>query len=257
MRHLPAHLRRLESETIEIIREILREKHSLDIAESGDAVFLTLEEEIEIGRGNVLVPPADRPEVSEQFAAYIIWIDQKPLFPGRSYTIRIGTKTVSATITAIKHKVDINTREYLAAQTLALNDIGFCNLSTSTAVAFDSFEANRKTGSFIIMDRLTNRTVGAGMIAFALRSGANIHRQHPLVGKAERALLKKQKPAIVWFTGLSGAGKSTIGNILEQQLNMTGHHTMMLDGDNVRHGLNRDLGFQRPTVWKTSDASEK
>ena len=137
----------------------------------------------------------------------------------------------------------MNTREHLAAQTLGLNDIGFCNVATAMPVAFDPYTENRKTGSFIIIDRFTNRTVGAGMIAFGLRRGTNIHRHAHLVGKAERAALKKQQPAIVWFTGLSGSGKSTIANIVEQRLTMDGHHTTMLDGDNVRHGLNRDLGF--------------
>lgn len=225
------------------IREILFGENSLGAAKAGDAVILTLEDEINIGRGDLLVASEDQPEVSEQFAAHIIWIDQKPLFQGRSYLIRIGTKTVPAIITSIKHKIDVNTRQHLAAQTLALNDIGFCNVSTATPVAFDAFDENRRTGSFIIIDRFTNRTVGAGMITFGLRRGTNVRRQHLLVGKTERASLKKQKPAIVWFTGLSGAGKSTIGNILEQQLNMAGHHSMMLDGDNIRHGLNRDLGF--------------
>jgi bifunctional enzyme CysN/CysC len=144
---------------------------------------------------------------------------------------------------AIKHKLDVNTCEHLAANTLGLNDIGFCNLSTATPVAFDSYQQNRKTGSFIVIDRFTNRTVGAGMIAFGLRRGTNIHWQPTLVDKTKRAALNNQKPAIVWFTGLSGAGKSTIANMVEQQLNAAGHHTMLLDGDNVRHGLNRDLGF--------------
>ena len=170
-------------------------------------------------------------------------MDHKPLFHGRSYLIRIGTKIVPASVTAIKYKIDVNTREHLAAQTLMLNEIGFCNISTATPVVFDTFAENRKTGSFIIIDRFTNRTVGAGMVEFGLRRGTNVHRQAMLVGKAERSALKKQKPAIVWFTGLSGAGKSTIANIVEQRLNMAGHHTTMLDGDNVRHGLNRDLGF--------------
>ena len=202
-----------------------------------------LADELDITRGDVLVAPKARPEVSEQFAAHVIWMDQEPLFHGRSYLIRIGTKTVPASITAIKYKINVNTQEHLAAQTLGLNDIGFCNVSTAMPVAFDKYADNRKTGSFIIIDRFTNRTVGAGMIAFGLRRGTNIHRQPLLVGKAERAALKHQRPAIVWFTGLSGAGKSTIANIVEQRLNMDGHHTTLLDGDNVRHGLNRDLGF--------------
>jgi bifunctional enzyme CysN/CysC len=225
------------------VREIVTYDGSLDAAEAGDAVTLTLADELDVARGDVLVAPTTRPEVSEQFAAHVIWMNQEPLFHGRSYLLRIGTATVPASITAIKYKIDVNTREHLAAQSLGLNDIGFCNVSTAMPIAFDPYAENRKTGSFIVIDRFTNRTVGAGMIAFGLRRGTNIHRQPLLVGKAERATLKRQKPAVVWFTGLSGAGKSTIANIVEQRLNMAGHHTMLLDGDNVRHGLNRDLGF--------------
>jgi bifunctional enzyme CysN/CysC len=225
------------------IREILTYKESIGMAEASDAVTLTLTDELDITRGDLLVSPTARPEVSEQFAAHIIWMDQAPLFHGRSYLIRIGTKIVPASITAIKYSINVNTREHLAAQTLGLNDIGFCNISTAIPVAFDPYSENRKTGSFIIIDRFTNRTVGAGMIAFGLRRGTNIHRQALLVGKTERAALKKQKPAIIWFTGLSGSGKSTIANIVEQRLTIDGYHTTILDGDNVRHGLNRDLGF--------------
>jgi bifunctional enzyme CysN/CysC len=163
--------------------------------------------------------------------------------PGRSYLARIGTKTTPISVTGIKYKIDVNTREHLSAATLGLNDIGFCNLSTATAVAFDPYTQNRRTGSFIVIDRFTNQTVGAGMIAFGLRRGTNIQWQPLSLGKTERAAQKQQRPAIVWFTGLSGAGKSTIANSLEQQLHGMGHHTMLLDGDNVRHGLNRDLGF--------------
>ena len=155
----------------------------------------------------------------------------------------VGTKTLPVSITALKYKIDVNTREHLAVHTLGLNDIGFCNLTTSVPVAFDPYEVDRQTGSFIIIDRFTNHTVGAGMIAFGLRRGTNIHWQPLLVGKAERAALKHQRPAILWFTGLSGAGKSTVANMVEQRLHMAGHHTMLLDGDNVRHGLCRDLGF--------------
>jgi bifunctional enzyme CysN/CysC len=225
------------------VQDIVTYDGSIEAAESGDAVTLTLADELDITRGDVLVAPTARPEVSEQFAAHIIWMDQQPLFHGRSYLIRIGTKTVPASITTIKHKIDVNTREHLAAQTLGLNDIGFCNVATAMPVAFDPYTENRKTGSFIIIDWFTNRTVGAGMIAFGLRRGTNIHRQAHLVGKAERAALNKQRPAIIWFTGLSGSGKSTIANIVEQRLTMDGYHTTMLDGDNVRHGLNKDLGF--------------
>ena len=225
------------------IQDIVTYDGSLNAAQAGDAVTLTLDDEIDIARGDVLVEPTARPEVSDQFAAHIIWMNEEALMPGRSYFLRIGTKTVPATITTIKHKIDVNTREHLAATTLGLNDNAFCNVSTSVPVAFDPYSENRKTGSFIVIDRFKNQTVGAGMVAFGLRRGTNIHWQPLLIGKAERAALKQQKPAILWFTGLSGSGKSTIANIVEQALNLTGHHTMLLDGDNVRHGLNRDLGF--------------
>jgi bifunctional enzyme CysN/CysC len=225
------------------VHEIVTYDGSIESAESGDAVTLTLANELDITRGDVLVAPTARPEVTEQFAAHIIWMDQQPLFHGRSYLIRVGTQTVPASITNIKYRIDVNSRKHLAAKTLGLNDIGFCDVATAMPIAFDPYTKNRRTGSFIIIDRFTNRTVGAGMIAFGLRRGTNIHRQALLVGKAERAALKKQRPAIIWFTGLSGSGKSTIANIIEQRLTIEGHHTTMLDGDNVRHGLNRDLGF--------------
>src|SRR5580704_15138881 len=212
-------------------------------AEAGEAVTLTLADEVDLGRGDVLSDAAARPQVADQFAAHVIWMDQEPLIPGRSYLVRVGTKTVPASITTIKHKIDVNTREHIATLTLGLNNIAFCNISTASPVAFDPYEENRKTGAFIIIDRYSNRTVGAGMIAFGLRRASNIHWQALLVGKAERATLKRQKPVVVWFTGLSGAGKSTIANLVEQQLCAAGHHTMLLDGDNLRHVLNRDLGF--------------
>ena len=225
------------------VAQIVTYDEPLPAAAAGDAVTITLTDELDIGRGDVLVSPKSRPEVSDQFAAHVIWMSDEPLVPGRSYLGRIGTKTTPITVTAIKYKLDVNTGDHLAASTLGLNDIAFCNLATSTPVVFDPYRDNRKTGSFIIIDRFTNRTLGAGMIAFGLRRGTNIHWQHLLVSKSERAALNRQKPAIVWFTGLSGAGKSTIANIVEQRLHAAGHHTMLLDGDNIRHGLNRDLGF--------------
>jgi len=206
-------------------------------------VTITLADHLDVGRGDVLAPPDARPQVTDQFAAHVIWMDQEPLMPGRSYFVRAGTRTVPASITSIKYKIDINTHEHIAGHTLGLNDIAFCNVSTAEPVAFDPYSVNRRTGAFIVIDRYSNRTVGAGMIAFGLRRAANVHWQPLLVGKGDRAALKRQKPAIVWFTGLSGAGKSTIANIVEQRLHAAGHHTMLLDGDNVRHGLNRDLGF--------------
>jgi bifunctional enzyme CysN/CysC len=225
------------------VDRIVTSDGALAHASSGDAVTITLADEVDIARGDVLVAPAARPEVADQFAAHVIWMDQEALIPGRSYLVRVGTKVAPASITAIKYKIDVNTQEHLAAQTLGLNDIGFCNISTASPIVFDPYEQIRKTGAFIIIDRYSNRTVGAGMIAFGLRRATNIHWQPVLVRKSERAALKKQKPAVVWFTGLSGAGKSTIANIVEQQLYAAGCHTVMLDGDNVRHGLCRDLGF--------------
>ena len=225
------------------VTQIITANGPASAATAGDAITITLGDELDIGRGDVLVSPKSRPEVSEQFAAHVIWMSEEPLVPGRSYLSRIGTKTTPITVTAIKHRVDVNTRKHLATTTLELNDIAFCNLSTAFPVAFDPYEQNRKTGSFILIDRFTNHTVGAGMIAFALRRGSNIHRQALLIGKSERAALNKQRPAIIWFTGLSGAGKSTVANIVDQRLFASGHHTSLLDGDNVRHGLNRDLGF--------------
>ncbi len=209
----------------------------------GAAITVTLTDEIDVCRGDILVSPTARPEVSDQFAAHVIWMDNEPLMPGRSYLARLATKTTPITVTAIKYRIDPNSREHLAAPTLGLNDIAFCNLATAAPIAFDPYEANRRTGSFIIIDRSSNRTLGAGMIAFGLRRGANVHWQRLLLGKRQRAALKRQQPAIVWFTGLSGAGKSTIADLVEQRLHAMGHHTMLLDGDNVRHGLSRDLGF--------------
>ena len=226
------------------VKEIVTYDGQLPKAEAGDAVTITLQDEIDIVRGDVLAKPTERPEVADQFAAHLIWMDQDPLVPARNYIVRIGTQTItSASVTAIKYRIDVNTREHLAATTLGLNEIAFCNFAMALPVAFDPYEANRRTGAFIVIDRYTNRTVGAGMIAFPLRRASNIAWQPLSIGKAERAALKNQKPRIIWFTGLSGAGKSTIANILDQKLYALGNHTMLLDGDNLRHGLNRDLGF--------------
>ena len=225
------------------VSDIITYDGSLEVAQAGEAVTLTLSDDIDVSRGDVLVAPTARPEVSDQFAAHLIWMDDELLIPGRFYLARVGTKTVPLSVTAIKHKIDVNTGALLATHTLKLNEIAFCNLATSVPVAFDRYTENRKTGAFLIINRYNNRTVGAGMVAFGLRRGTNIHWQSLLVSKTERAALKKQKPVIIWFTGLSGAGKSTIANIVEQRLHGADHHTMLLDGDNVRHGLNRDLGF--------------
>jgi len=212
-------------------------------ARAGDAVTLTLSEEIDVARGDVLAHADSRPEVVDQFAAHVLWMAEDAMLPGRSYLMRIGTKYVPARVTALKHKVDVNTLEHIAAKTLALNEIGLCNLSTATPVAFDPYSENRATGAFILIDRFTHATAGAGMITFGLRRATNIHRQSLLVDKGSRVRMNGHRPAILWFTGLSGSGKSTIANIVERELHAQGVHTYMLDGDNVRHGLNRDLGF--------------
>ena len=225
------------------VARIVTADGDLDVAGAGDAVTLTLADEIDISRGDLLVAATDQPEVADQFAAHVIWMHEDRLLPGRPYLVKIGTKTVTAQVTEIKHKIDVNTLEHLAAKELALNEVAVCNFSLSQPVGFDAYTANRETGAFIIIDRLTNATVGAGMIMFGLRRATNIHLQALDVDKAARANLKGQKPVILWFTGLSGAGKSTIANLVEKYLLAQGRHTYMLDGDNVRHGLNRDLGF--------------
>jgi bifunctional enzyme CysN/CysC len=216
-----------------------------DLAEAraGQAVTLTLADEVDVARGDLLAPPTARPEVADQFAAHVIWMGDEPLLPGRPYLMRIGTRYVPVKVTTLKHKVDIDTLEHLAARTLSLNEIGECNLSSSSPVAFDPYTENRETGAFILIDRYTNATVGAGMIEFGLRRAANIHRQALLVTRADHERLNGHKPAALWFTGLSGSGKSTIANLVERQLHDRGVRTFLLDGDNVRHGLNRDLGF--------------
>ncbi len=225
------------------VKEIVTFDGTLDRARAGDAVTFTLESEIDIARGDVLADPAEPPEFVDQFAAHVIWLSEQPLVPGRSYLLKIGTRTVPATVTTLKYRIDVDTLAHLADRTLRLNEVGFCNLSTAVAVAFDAYEANRDTGGFILIDRFTNETAGAGMIAFGLRRASNLHWQALTVGREQRAALKEQRAAVLWLTGLSGAGKSTIADLVEKRLLASGRHTMLLDGDNVRHGLNRDLGF--------------
>lgn len=215
----------------------------LDQAVAGQSVTLTLQDEIDISRGDVIVA-ADAPApVANQFEATVVWMDDEPLPPGRTYLLKLGARTVGASVTDIKHRVNVNTLERTAAKRLELNEIGVCNLSLDQAIPFEPYADNRQMGGFILVDRLTNRTVGAGMINFALRRADNIHWQHTDVSKASRAALKSQRGQVVWLTGLSGAGKSTIANLVEKRLHALGRHTYLLDGDNVRHGLNKDLGF--------------
>ncbi len=226
-----------------VVTRIVTADGDLPEARAGDAITLTLADEIDVARGDVIAKSESRPEVVDQFAAHVLWMSEEAMLPGRSYLLRIGTKYVPARITNLKHKVDVNTLEHIAGKTLGLNEIGLCNIATATPVAFDPYEENRETGAFILVDRFTNATAGAGMITFGLRRATNIHRQDLLVDKSSRSRLNAHKPAILWFTGLSGSGKSTIANIVERELHARGVHTYMLDGDNVRHGLNRDLGF--------------
>jgi bifunctional enzyme CysN/CysC len=212
-------------------------------AVAGDAITLTLADEVDISRGDVLAAPGARPNVSDQFAAHLLWMADEELLPGRQYLLKLGTATVPATVSGLKHKIDVNTLDSHAARTLALNEVGYANFSLSQPLAFDAYRDNRDTGGFILIDRFTNATVGAGMIDFSLMRATNVHWQALDVNKQTRAAMKGQKPAILWFTGLSGSGKSTIANLVEKQLTAEGKHTYLLDGDNVRHGLNKDLGF--------------
>ena len=215
----------------------------LDRAVAGQSVTLTLADEIDISRGDVIAKPEHLPGVADQFEAVVVWMADEPMLPGRPYWLKNGTKQVAATITEPKYKVNVNTLERLATKKLELNEIGVCNLSLDQPIAFDPYVECRETGSFILIDRLTNATVGAGMIHFALRRSQNIHWQALDVNRRSRATIKGQRPAVLWLTGLSGAGKSTIANLVEKKLHALGKHTYLLDGDNVRHGLNRDLGF--------------
>ena len=222
---------------------ILRAGEAAEAAEAGDAVTLTLADEIDVARGDVLAPPTARPEVADQFTAHLIWMSQEPLLPGRSYLMKIGARTTPASVTELKHRIDVDNFDKLAAKTLALNEVGLANLATTAPVAYDAYADNRETGAFILIDRATNETAAAGMIAHGLRRATNVHRQGLAVSREAHARIKHQRPAILWFTGLSGAGKSTIANLVETKLLARGVHTALLDGDNVRHGLNKDLGF--------------
>jgi bifunctional enzyme CysN/CysC len=233
----------LPSGQVSEVKSILGPAGGIAEAEAGDAVTVTLANEIDIARGDMLAPARARPQVADQFAAHLVWMSAEPLLPGRSYLMKINHVTLAATVTELKHRIDTDTLAKLAAKTLALNEVGVCNLSISRPVPFDAYADNRATGAFILIDRATNETVAAGMIDFALRRATNIHHQAITVSKAERSRLMHHKPVVLWFTGLSGAGKSTIANLVEAGLHVRGVHTLLLDGDNVRHGLNRDLGF--------------
>jgi bifunctional enzyme CysN/CysC len=225
------------------VARIVTHAGDLQRAVAGQSVTLTLTDEVDVSRGAMISAAEFPAEVADQFEARLVWLAEEPLYPGRSYLMKIGTNTVTASITELKYQVNVNSLEQTAAKKLELNGIAACNLSLDRPVAFDAYRDNRDTGSFILIDRFTNHTVGAGMLEFALRRAHNIHRQHTDIDKTARATMKGQTPCVLWFTGLSGSGKSTVANLVEQKLHALGHHTYLLDGDNVRHGLNRDLGF--------------
>ncbi|KFE33723.1 sulfate adenylyltransferase subunit CysN [Thioclava atlantica] len=214
-----------------------------DIAVAGESVTLTLRDEIDCSRGQVIVAAQEPLEVADQFEATIVWMDENELLPGRAYWLKIGTQTVSATVAQPKYEVNVNTQEHLATKTLDLNAIGVANITTDREIPFASYAENRDLGGFILIDKLTNQTAAAGMINFALRRAQNIHWQATDIGREHHANMKHQKPAVLWLTGLSGSGKSTVANIVEKKLARMNRHTFLLDGDNVRHGLNKDLGF--------------
>ncbi len=225
------------------IARIVTSDGDLEVAVAGQSVTLTLTDDIDCSRGDIIVDARAPAESADQFETTIVWMSAAPMLPGRPYFLKIATSLVSATVTEPKYKINVNTLEHLAARQLELNEIGVCNVSLDRPIPFDPYTDNPDTGGFILIDRMTNATVGAGMIRFALRRSQNIHWQAVDVGKAARSQAKGQKPAVLWFTGLSGAGKSTIANLVEKKLLAEGRHTYLLDGDNVRHGLNRDLGF--------------
>ena len=225
------------------IKSIVTFDGDLDQAVAGQSVTLTFADEVDCSRGDVITR-ADAPcEVADQFEAALVWMDEHEMLPGRPYLLKIGTQTVTATVTEPKYEVNVNTLEHLASKTLGLNAIGVVNISTDRPIPFEAYAENPDLGGFILIDRMSNATVAAGLIHFALRRSQNIHWQAVDINREAHAAQKNQTARVVWFTGLSGSGKSTIANLVEKKLHAMGKHTFLLDGDNVRHGLNRDLGF--------------
>jgi len=212
-------------------------------AQADQAVTLTLSDAIDVARGDVVADVAQPPQIAAQFACHVLWLDDAPLLPGRRYLFKLATRTLGAQVTEIKHRIDPDTQARLAATRLSANEIGYCNLSLDADIAYEPYARNRTLGGFILIDRESNATVGCGTLDFGLRRDSNVHWQHLDVDRAARARIKGQQPRCLWFTGLSGAGKSTIANLVERRLHADGFHTITLDGDNIRHGLNRDLGF--------------
>ena len=238
-----AEVRILPSGRVTRVERIVTLDGDLDEAVAGESVTLTFADEVDCSRGDVIAAAADPPQSADQFEATIVWMADEELIPGRGYWLKLGAQMVTATVQHPKYEINVNTLEHLAAPTLGLNAIGIAEVATDREIGFEPYEASRALGGFILIDKLTNATVACGMLHFALRRSLNIHRQHLDVSRETHASLKGQKPAVLWFTGLSGAGKSTIANLVEKKLVARGKHTFLLDGDNVRHGLNRDLGF--------------
>ena len=243
-----AEVRILPSGRVTRVDRIVTMDGDLDHAVAGQSVTVTLADEVDCSRGDVIAVASDPPEAADQFEATIVWMAEDEMLPGRGYWMKIGTQTVTATVQHPKYEINVNSLEHLAAPTLHLNSIGVAELATDREIVFEPYAVeggspNRALGGFILIDKLTNATVACGMLHFALRRALNVHRQHLDVSRETHAQIKGQKPAVLWFTGLSGAGKSTIANLVEKKLVARGRHTYLLDGDNVRHGLNRDLGF--------------
>jgi bifunctional enzyme CysN/CysC len=243
-----AEVRILPSGKITRIATIVASHGDADEAVAGESVTVTLTDEVDCSRGDVIAAAGDPPEAADQFEATIVWMSDEELLPGRGYWMKLGTQSVTAMVQQPKYEINVNTLEHLAAPTLGLNAIGVAEIATDREIVFEPYavegsSANKALGGFILIDKLTNATVACGMLHFALRRALNVHRQHLDVGRETHAALKGQKPAVLWFTGLSGAGKSTIANLVEKKLAARGRHTFLLDGDNIRHGLNRDLGF--------------
>ena len=236
-------IRVLPSGKTTTVKSIVSYDGNLDQAVAGQSITLTFADEVDCSRGDVIVQSDAPCEVADQFEATLVWMEEHEMLPGRPYLLKIGTQTMTATVTEPKYEVNINTLEHLPSRTLKLNAIGVVNISTDRAVPFEAYDKNPDLGGFILIDRMTNATVAAGMVHFALRRSQNIHWQALDIDRNAHAAIKNQKAKVVWFTGLSGSGKSTIANIVEKKLHAMGKHTFLLDGDNVRHGLNRDLGF--------------
>jgi bifunctional enzyme CysN/CysC len=236
-------IRVLPSGSESTVARIVTYDGDLDEAVAGESVTVTLGDEVDISRADVIAAAGDPPGIADQFESHIVWMSEDEMLPGRRYLVKTGATTVGATIDHPKHGVNVNTLEHVAARTLALNEIGVCNVYLDRPVPYDRYVDNRDMGGFIVIDRMTNTTVGAGLLHFALRRADNVHWQAVEINQSARAELKGHRPAVVWFTGISGAGKSTIANVLERKLHAAGRHTYLLDGDNLRHGLNRDLGF--------------